>query len=84
MSLSPRQHDALAAYARTGDRREAARSLAMPFHTFNDHLREVFVKANATGAVEALYRLGWLRIPARPVESCGECPEVLAIRAGAT
>lgn len=61
--LSRMEWASLAAYARTGDRGEAAGSLHITLNTLKNHLSEAYQKLGVLGAVQALRAVGWLRLP---------------------
>lgn len=63
MPLSPRQHEALASYARLGSHKEVAESLGIAPHTLKNLLGNAYAKLGVSSAIGAFQRLGWLWIP---------------------
>jgi DNA-binding CsgD family transcriptional regulator len=61
--LTGRQLDVLRAYAKAGDRREAARSLGMKLDTLKNHLTDAYLRLGAESALHAFRILGWLQVP---------------------
>jgi DNA-binding CsgD family transcriptional regulator len=59
-SLTPRQREALAAYARTGNQREAAERLGIGYQTVKNHLAAAYAALDVGGAIDAFRAMGWL------------------------
>jgi hypothetical protein len=62
-SLRPSAERALVAYARTGDRRAAARSIGVSLGVFNNALSKAFEQLNVVTAIDAFRAVGWLQVP---------------------
>lgn len=60
---TPVEVEALAAYARTGTIGRAASELQRSESRVKARLTRLYRKVGAVGAVDAMRRLGWLRIP---------------------
>lgn len=59
-ALSPRQHEALRAYAETGDYGAAARLIGANHQTFKNTMHDAYRKLGVTSAIDAFRALGWL------------------------
>lgn len=62
-SLSPRQLECLTAYARHGDRRQAAASIGISFKTMNIHLEKAYAFLGVQTSIDAFRAVGWLKVP---------------------
>ena len=58
--LSPRQRQALATYAMTGDGRHSADLMGISYQTFKNHMRDARNRLGVTSTVDAFRALGWL------------------------
>ena len=65
-ALTPRQREALAAYAETGEYDAAARRIGANLQTYKNTLQVVYRKLGVTGAIDAFRVLGWLSARERP------------------
>lgn len=61
--LTPRQTEALAAYARLGSQSEAAHEMGIQISTYKNMLTTIYAKLRSGGAVNSFRMLGWLRVP---------------------
>lgn len=61
--LTTREVAALKTYARTGSQSEAAGILEMSYQTLKNTLSHAYAKLGANGVLEAMFIMGWLRIP---------------------
>jgi DNA-binding CsgD family transcriptional regulator len=62
-SLTRREMQSLAVYARTNDMGRTATALDVSPQTIKNHLHNAYDKLEADGAIAAFRRLGWLVIP---------------------
>jgi DNA-binding CsgD family transcriptional regulator len=62
-ALSPRELEALTAYARTGHQQQAAHLLGISIETLKNYLTRAYAKLDADGALNAFRAMGWLRVP---------------------
>lgn len=63
MTLTPREYEVLAAYARLGSHKEAAAELGIGLGTVKNCLGGAYGKLGAVDAFDAFRLLGWLRPP---------------------
>jgi DNA-binding CsgD family transcriptional regulator len=61
--LSPREYQALTAYARLGDRGQAAAELGIQLTTFKGLMEMVYAKLGVDHIIGALWAMGWLTLP---------------------
>ena len=61
LSPTPRQMDALRAYAETGDYREAALRMGISIQTYKNHMTGAYQALDVTSGPDAFRKLGWLR-----------------------
>lgn len=61
--LTPAQRSALAAYAETQSYAESGVRLRKSPATVGRHIRDAYLRLGADGHLDALRRLGWLRVP---------------------
>jgi DNA-binding CsgD family transcriptional regulator len=61
--LSPREVEALRTYARLGSQSESAAEMSVSYQTLKNTLGHAYAKLGARGVMEAMFIMGWLRIP---------------------
>ncbi len=61
--LSVREREVLAAIAFCGDQKRAAIRLGIADQTIKNHLTTVYRRLGVHGIIDALYAVGWLRVP---------------------
>ncbi len=61
--LTRREREVLAAVAYCGDQRRAAIRLGIADQTIKNHLTTVYRRLGVHGIIDALYAVGWLRVP---------------------
>lgn len=61
--LTDRQVDALAAYAKHGNRSDAAAELGISPNTLRHHLEQAYMRLGVDNFAAALRRIGWLVVP---------------------
>ena len=62
LGLTPGETRYLAEYAVHGDQRRVAECLGRSVSTVKNSLRDIHAKTGTTSSVEAMYRLGWIRV----------------------
>lgn len=63
MNLTPRELEALAAYAANGSYKAAAYALSVSEDTLRHHLHNAYEKLDVGTALDAFRALRWLRVP---------------------
>jgi DNA-binding CsgD family transcriptional regulator len=61
--LAPREMLAIRTYARLGSQSESAHEMGISTQTMKNTLTHVYQKLGAGSAVEAMFIMGWIRIP---------------------
>ncbi len=61
--LSKREREVIAAIAYCGDQKRAAIRLGIADQTVKNHLTTAYRRLGVHGIIDALYALGWLRVP---------------------
>ena len=61
-ALTPGETRYLAEYAVHGDQRRVAECLGRSVSTVKNSLRDIHAKTGTTSSVEAMYRLGWIKV----------------------
>jgi DNA-binding CsgD family transcriptional regulator len=61
--ISRREREVLAAIAYCGDQRRAAIRLGIADQTVKNHLTNIYRRLGVHGIIDALYAVGWLRVP---------------------
>ena len=68
---TPGQLRVLAAYVRTGSQKAAAHECEISLQTVKNHLSALYARLDVGGGMEAVSRLGWVRIPGEePPQEC--------------
>ena len=61
---TPQQLRVMAAYVRTGSQKAAAHECNLSLQTVKNHMTALYLRLGAGNVLEALTRLGWVRVPA--------------------
>lgn len=61
---TPRQLQVMAAYVRGGSQKAAAHEFGISIRTVKNHLTDLYARLGVGGVLEALTKLGWVRVPA--------------------
>jgi len=61
----------LRAYLEEGNQKAAAAKLGISYQTLKNHLAELYIRLDASGAIEAAGELGYISVPVDGPRPCG-------------
>jgi len=65
---TPQQLRVMSAYVRTGSQKAAAHECNLSLQTVKNHMTALYLRLGAGNVLEALTKLGWVRVPAGPAD----------------
>jgi DNA-binding CsgD family transcriptional regulator len=68
---TPAQLQVMAAYVRTGSQKATAHECGIALQTVKCHMSNLYARLDASGAMEALTKLGWVALPGSGPAVCG-------------
>ena len=77
--VTPREWDALVAYAIYGNQKEAAEFIGASVQTFKNHLTSARKRLQSHHIFDAYQAIGWLVVPDQPEQPVGDLPDALTI-----